>query len=113
MELPLGLNSCLQSVEKVIHVYNERLWLYRQCLLKSVGGFSLAPLSFGSGLLSTVSFLSQELLSVTSRCSGAHCCSAVPGINSRFPNHHSHFYFLARFSDISFTVLDNMKRTLN
>lgn len=113
MELPLGLNSCLQSVEKVIRVYNERLWLYRQCLLKSVGGFSLAPPSFGSGLLSTVSFLSQELLSVTSRCSGAHCCSAVPGINSRFPNHHSHFYFLARFSDISFTVLDNMKRTLN
>lgn len=114
LELSLGLNSCLQNVEKVIHIYNERLWLYRECLLKSMGGFPLAPPSFGSGQLSMVSLLGQETSSVTSQCSGAHHSSAVPGMNSkRFPNHHSHFYSLARFSDVSFTVSDNMKRTSN
>lgn len=71
MELSLGLNSCLQHVEKVIHIYDETLWLYRQCLLKSMGGFPLAPPSFVSGQLSMVSLLSQEPSSVISRCSGA------------------------------------------
>lgn len=114
MELSLGLNSCLRNVEKVIHIYNERLWLYRQCLLKSMGGFRLAPLCFGPRQLSTVSLLSQEPSSVTSRGSGACRSSAVPGVNSkRFPSHHSHFYFLARFSDVSFIMSDNMKRTSN
>lgn len=48
IELSLGLNSWLQSIEKVIHIYNERLGLYRQCLLKSVGGFPLSTLSLAS-----------------------------------------------------------------
>jgi len=78
MELSLELKSCLQNVEKVIHIYNERLWLYSQCLLKS-----LAPLSFGSGQLSTLNLLGQEPASVNSRCSGARPSSAVSGMNSK------------------------------
>lgn len=114
MELSPGLSNCLQNVEKVTHIYNERLWLQRQCLLKSMGGFPLAPRSFGSGQLSMASLLGQEPSSATSWCSGACHSSAVPGMNSkRFPDHHSHFYSITRFSNVSCTMLDNTKRSLN
>lgn len=47
-------------------------------------------------------------------CSDARGSSEVPGMKYKgFPNHHSHCYSLARFSYVSFTMLDNTKRTLN